>query len=58
MVYRLYEYIIKVKLTHRYEKKALKHLFYRAGRLIRKGFAFRHSLTAVQNLLEYIRSMF
>jgi hypothetical protein len=50
MVYRLYEYIIKARLTHRYEKKALKHLFYRSGRLIRKGFPFNHSLTAAQDL--------
>jgi len=51
MVYRLYEYIIKAKLTHRYEKKALKHLFYRVGRLIRKAYTFSHSLTTVQNFI-------
>lgn len=51
MVCRLYEYIIKAKLTHRYGKKALKHLFYRAGRLIRKAYTFSRSFTTVRNFI-------
>lgn len=52
MVYRLYEYIIKAKLTHRYEKKALKDLFYRVGRSTGKVHVLRKFLTTLQNFIK------
>jgi hypothetical protein len=51
MVYRLYEYIIKAKLTHWYERKAIKGLFYQAGESAGKAYTFGNFDANRQNLL-------
>ena len=51
MVYRLYEYIIKAKLTHWYERKAIKDLFYQAGESAEKASTFGKYVANWQNLL-------
>jgi hypothetical protein len=51
MVYRLYEYIIKAKLTHWYEKKASMYLFYGAGELAGMAYTFGRFAANRQNSL-------
>lgn len=51
MVYRLYEYIIKAKLTHWYDRKAIKGLFYQAGESTGKSYSLCYFVANRQNLL-------